>query len=63
MKASEFRQLSTQDLENKIQEMSVELFKFRMQHATNQLEKPHKVKELRRDIARAKTVLTELKRA
>jgi len=63
MKASELREMSTSDIESKISDMSVELFKYRMQMATNQLEKYHKIKELKRDIARAKTVIGEMKRA
>ncbi len=63
MKAAELRSMSVPDIESKINELSVELFKFRMQLATNQLEKFHKIKELKRDIARANTILGELKRA
>lgn len=63
MKADEFRAMSTTDIVSKISDMSIELFKYRMQLATNQLEKYHKLKELKRDIARAKTILGEMKRA
>ena len=63
MKADELRTMSISDLTSKISEMSIELFKYRMQLATNQLEKYHKIKELKRNIARAKTVLCEMERS
>jgi large subunit ribosomal protein L29 len=54
--------MSAADIDAKIKELSVELFKYKMQFATNQLEKFHKLKELKRDIARANTILGEIKR-
>jgi large subunit ribosomal protein L29 len=62
MKVAEFRSMSAVDIESKIKELSIELFKYRMQMATNQLEKSHKLKEIKRDIARANTILGEIKR-
>ncbi len=62
MKAAELRELSVTELKTKIDELSVELFKYRMQLATSQLEKFHKIKELKRDIARGNTILSEIKR-
>ncbi len=62
MKATEFRVMPKTDIETKIKELNVELFKYRLQLATSQLEKFHKLKELKRDIARANTILGELKR-
>jgi large subunit ribosomal protein L29 len=63
MKAAEFRSMSVSEIDTKIKELSIELFKYRMQLATNQLEKFHKLKELKRDIARANSILGEIKRA
>ncbi|HFD11245.1 MAG TPA: 50S ribosomal protein L29 [Crenotrichaceae bacterium] len=62
MKADDFRSMSTVDIETKITDLNVELFKYKMQLATSQLEKFHKLTELKRDIARAKTILGEIKR-
>ncbi|MEE9426219.1 MAG: 50S ribosomal protein L29 [Methylococcales bacterium] len=62
IKVAEFRSMSISDIEIKIKELNVELFKYRLQLATSQLEKFHKLKELKRDIARANTILGEMKR-
>lgn len=62
MKVAELRSMSVTDIEAKIKELYVELFKYRIQLATSQLEKFHKLKELKRDIARAHTILGEMKR-
>ena len=56
MKASEFRALSETELEAKLTELKRDLFMLRMQHATNHLDNPIKISDLRRDIARVKTV-------
>ena len=57
MKASELRELSVQDLEKKLADLKSELFNLRFQHAINQLDNPNKLVEVRRDIARVKTVI------
>ncbi len=57
MKASELRELSTAELESKLSELKQELFNLRFQHAVNQLENPMRMKAVKRDIARVKTVL------
>lgn len=60
MKTSEIRNMSTEDIVKKIEELKNELFDLRMKKATTVLEKPHRIKQLRKDIARMKTILTEL---
>ena len=59
MKASEVRAMSTEQLNEKLSGLKKDLFYLRMQHATNQLDNPHKIVETKRDIARVKTVLRE----
>ena len=59
MKANELRQLSIDELNAKLVELKKELFNLRFQHAVNQLENPHKMTEVKRDIARVMTVLNE----
>ena len=59
MKASELREKNAQELTSEMHELLKEQFNLRMQRATGQLGKPHRVKEIRRDIARIKTVLNE----
>lgn len=59
MKVNTLRDLSTAELEKKVDNLKEELFNLRFQMATGQLENPMKIKEIRKDIARAKTVLRE----
>lgn len=59
MKASELKDLSAAELEQKLAELKQELFNLRFQHAVNQLENPMRMKAVKRDIARVKTVLRE----
>lgn len=59
MDIKELRKLSNEELEKKITETKEELFSLRFQAATGNLEKPHRVKELRHIVARIKTVLRE----
>ena len=59
MKANEIRNLSVEELETKLGELKKDLFMLRMQHATNHLDNPIKISNVRRDIARVKTVLRE----
>ena len=59
MKANEVRKLSSADLEKKLTELKKDLFKLRLQHATNQLENPVRINEVKRDIARVKTIIRE----
>lgn len=60
MKTSEIRKMSASDIVKKIAELQDELFDLRMQKATAALEKPHKIKEIKKTIARMKTILTEM---
>lgn len=59
MKASEFRNMSGAELEEKLKDLKQELFNLRFQHAINQLENPLRIKEVKRDIARVKTIMSE----
>ncbi|MBR6740197.1 MAG: 50S ribosomal protein L29 [Clostridia bacterium] len=63
MKSNKFRDLSAADLSAKIAELKSELFNLRFQNATNQLENPMRIAQVRKDIARAKTVLREIEQA
>ena len=60
MKANEIRSLSVAELETKLVDLKKDLFYLRMQHATNQLDNPLKIRETKRDIARVMTVMREL---
>ena len=59
MKISKIREMSSPDLQKELGELKNELFKLRFNLATNGLDNPKKIEEVKRDIARIKTVLTE----
>ena len=59
MKASELRNISSAELETKLGELKKDLFFLRMQHATNQLDNPLQIAQVKRDIARVKTIIRE----
>ena len=59
MKATELRTISTAELEAKLGELKKDLFFLRMQHATNQLDNPLQIAQVKRDIARVKTIIRE----
>lgn len=61
MKIDEIRKLNNNELNQKIKETKEELFTKRMQHSMGNLEKPVELKNLRREIARMKTIQTERK--
>ena len=63
MKATEIRQMSAEELEKKLKELKNELFNLRFQHAINQLDNPHRIPAVKKDIARVMTVLREKKEA
>ena len=63
MKAEEIRNLTVEQLNEKLAELKKDLFMLRMQHATNHLDNPSKISATRRDIARVKTVIREKKEA
>ena len=62
MKAAELRTMSVDALEAKLKDLKTELFNLRFQHAINQLDNPHKMTEVKHDIARVMTVLQEMKK-
>ena len=57
MKAKEIRELTAEELQNKLAELKKDLFNLRLQHATNQLDNVNRITEVTRDIARVNTVL------
>ncbi len=59
MKASKFREMSREELETEVAASSEQLFRLRLQKATGQLENVMKIGQVRKDLARIKTVLTE----
>jgi len=59
MKAKEIREMSPAELNAKLIELKKDLFNLRLQHATNQLDNPIRIADLRRDIARVKTIIRE----
>ena len=63
MKINKIKEMSSPDLEKELGELKSELFKLRFSLATHGLDNPMKIKEVKKDIARIKTVLTERKLA
>ena len=63
MKSTKFvndlKAMSVEELNAKLKELKEELFTLRFQHAINQLDNPHKISEVKHDIARVMTVLHE----
>ena len=59
MKANELINLSVDELNAKLAELKDELFKLRFQHAINQLDNPHKIADVKKDIARVMTVIRQ----
>ena len=59
MKVAEFRDLQVDELRQREKDMDDQLFRLRIQKSMGQLEAAHKLKALRRDVARVKTVLRE----
>ena len=59
MKATELKELTTEQLNAKLGELKEELFNLRFQLAVNQLDNPHKIGDVKHDIARVMTVLRE----
>ena len=59
MNASEVINLSTDELEERLTGLKEDLFFLRMQHATNQLDNPIRIAQVRKDIARVKTVIRQ----
>ena len=61
MKISKIKEMSSPELEKELSELKTELFKLRFSLATHGLDNPMKIKEVKKDIARINTVLTERK--
>ena len=61
MKANEIRNLTADELNAKLLDLKKDLFMLRMQHATNQLDNPHVINDVKKDIARVMTVLQQKK--
>ena len=59
MKADELRNKTVAELESELASLKDELFKLRFQHATNQLENPAQISNVKKDIARVMTVIRE----
>ena len=59
MKISKINEMSSPELENELSELKTELFKLRFSLATNGLDNPMKIKEVKKDIARINTVLRQ----
>jgi large subunit ribosomal protein L29 len=59
MKATEIRELTSEELDVKLAELKKDLFNLRLQLATNQLDNTNKITEVKRDIARVSTVIRE----
>ena len=59
MKMEKIRELTDAELEKELTKMKNELFNLRFQHVTGQLENPMRMKDVKRDIARIKTVARE----
>ena len=59
VKINELRELSDKELKAKIEEYKEELFNLRFSQATGSLDKPHRINELRKAVARIKTILRE----
>jgi large subunit ribosomal protein L29 len=63
MKNAELRDKSVDELNNRQRDLSEQLFKLRFQKATGRMENPMKIREVRREIARIKTLLGEKSRS
>jgi large subunit ribosomal protein L29 len=61
MKMSEIKDLSTQELTAKSRDLRQEIFNLRLQQASSQLEKPARLRDLRRDVARLETRISQLR--
>ena len=59
MRAKEIREMTSEDLVVKCKELKEELFNLKFQAALGNIEKPARMNEIKRDIARLKTILTE----
>ena len=60
MKASTFREMTYEELGQKLKDLKTEFFNLRFQLATGQLANPMTIKQVKRDITRVKTIMTEM---
>ena len=63
MKTTELREKSVDELNTRERDLNEQLFKLRFQRATGRIENPNKIREVKREIARIKTLLNERSRA
>lgn len=61
MTAKEIRELSSEELSSKVKELKLELFNLKLQKTLGQLQDTAKIRTVKRDIAKMKTILTEKK--
>ena len=61
MKINKIKEMSSPELERELGELKTELFKLKVSLATNTLDNPMKIRDVKKDIARINTVLTERK--
>lgn len=59
MKIQQFRDMSKPEMERKLQELKKDLFNLRLQHATNQLDNPMRINQVKKDIAKVLTAMRE----
>ncbi|MCL2545918.1 MAG: 50S ribosomal protein L29 [Oscillospiraceae bacterium] len=60
MKTAQIRDMSAAELDVALKDLKKDLFNLRMQHAVNQLDNPIRIADVKRDIARVKTIIREL---
>jgi len=60
MKASEIREMNVGEMQQKVKDLTDELFNLRFQHEIGQLENPKRMQQTRRDLARIKTIIREV---
>ena len=59
MKLADIKKMTAEELQGELKNLKSELFHLRFQHAINQLDNPHKIADVKKDIARVMTVLHE----
>ena len=59
MKAKEMQNMSSEELTKKLGDLKEELFNLRFQHAINQLDNPHRIDDVKKDIDRVMTVMRQ----
>ena len=59
MKIKEIREMSASELTSKLADLKKELFNLKFQHAANQLDNPNRIADVKKDIAKVKTIIRE----